>query len=279
MAITTLAGALSGMQPPQAFSKLFSNNFSVNAYPLSSWYAGGVPQAGTMNTTTSGGVALSSSSALVPGQIPHFDPPSGNSYLGRFSATVQTAGLLLLCDRLLHCGKAGGSAISVTSFSAQTLNTTTLPARDDNGQTNGVGVQCGIEISSGTGAFSSIYATVSYTNSSGTSGRSGTTVSDLASVAQGQIFPLQLAAGDFDVRSVQSLTLSASLTSGGIGIVLYRILAGLEIPVNSANTVLDALTSGFPQIYNGCVPFLIFVPLGLGGPLGQLSGTYTETWG
>jgi hypothetical protein len=62
------------------------------------------------------------------------------------------------------------------------------------------------------------------------------------------------------VRSVQSLTLSATWTSGTMNLVAYRLLAALEIPLAGTPNAIDALTSGLPRMYNGTVPWLVFVP-------------------
>ena len=103
--------------------------------------------------------------------------------------------------------------------------------------------------------------TVSYTNQSNSSGKSGTnSVATAASSAIGAFYPIGLAAGDTGVRSVQTLTLSATWTSGAMSLVAYRVLARLDL--SSANTPnsLDAVTGGMPRMYNNTVPFLLFIP-------------------
>lgn len=278
MAITTLDGALAGMQPTRPIIKAATPTL-VAGLPQSLWYLNGAPGAGSApSATTAGGTALSSSSALVAGQIPHTDPGSGNSYLGRFTGAAGQAGTLLLCDRLLHDGaNSAGSAISVTSTSAQTINTTTLPARDQNGATAGAGVLCGIEVSTATGSGTPTL-TVGYTNSAGTTGRSATNIqASVASSPVGTFYPIGLQAGDTGVSQVTSLQLSATWTSGALAIVLYRVLAALELPLAGVPNAIDALTAGFPQLFNGVVPFLIFVPSTTTAT--SVSGTYTETQG
>jgi hypothetical protein len=279
MSITTLDGALAGMQPLRPFAKAVTPTLTAGL-PQSLWYLAGNPGAGSApGATTAGGTALSSSSALVNGQIPHTDPSSGNSYLGRFSGVATQSGLLLLCDRLLHDGaNSAGSAISMTSTSAQTINTTTLPARDINGATAGAGVLAGIEISTATGSSAPSSITLGYTNSGGTTGRSATNINAAISSAPiGSFFPIGLQAGDVGIQEVTSLTLGSTWTSGALAIVLYRVLAALELPGNFIPNAIDALTSGFPQLFNGVVPFLIFVPNTTTASL--VSGTYTETQG
>jgi hypothetical protein len=68
-----------------------------------------------------------------------------------------------------------------------------------------------------------------------------------------------LAVGDRGIRKAQSLTLSATWTSGTIHVVLYRILARLELLAQIPNAI-DALTGGFVRLYDNTVPFLVFIP-------------------
>ena len=67
MSILTLDGALAGMQPPRHFAKAVTPTL-VAGRPHSLWYLGGAPGAGTMDSTTSGGAALSSSSTIPNGR-------------------------------------------------------------------------------------------------------------------------------------------------------------------------------------------------------------------
>ena len=254
MAITTLDGVLAGAQQPRrAFKATVAN--AVAGRPLSFWAGGGAPGAGSFDSTLNG-VTLSSTSSAVNGQIPFTDPVSGNTYLSRFSAVVGgVGGQLILVDRLWHNG-----GFNITSTSAQSITSPTFPARDINGATNGDGVFLAMEISSATGAGTPLIS-VSYTNQSGTSGRTATNIdATAASSVAGSFYRIGLQAGDTGVRSVQSVTLSATWTSGTMNLVAYRPIASLDIPAASTGASIDALTSGMPRLYNGSVPFLIQVP-------------------
>jgi len=253
MAIVDLDGALAGMQWPRQFGKSVTPAL-IAGKPQSLWGLAGNPGAGSYNTTLAG-VALSSTSALVNGQINFTNPVSGNTYLARFQGQATIPGTLILADRLWHNG-----GFTITSNTAQTVNSATFPARDNNGSTDGEGVLLGLELSSGAGAAAPTI-TVSYTNSGGTNSRTATNYFPTAnSPAAGSFFPIGLQAGDIGVRSVQSLTLSASWVSGTMNLVAYRPLAFLEITSAQVPNAIDALTSGFPRLYDGSVPFLIFVP-------------------
>lgn len=255
MAISSLDGVIAGMLPPRRFSKAVTPTL-VAGRAASLWGLGGNPNAGAFDTTLNG-VTLSSTSSQVTGQIPLTDPGSGNNYLARLQAAATQAGVLMLCDRLWHNG-----GYTITSTGAQASTTPTWPARDVNGTTSGDGVLLGVEVSTITGAGTPTI-TVSYTNSTGagTSGRSATNViPTVATSAVGTFYELGLATGDQGVKSVQSLTLSATWTSGVINLVAYRVLASLELTGAFVPNAIDALTGGFPKLYNGTVPFFIFIP-------------------
>lgn len=253
MAITTLDGIIAGAQQPRFFSKTMVAA-AVVGRPASLWAGPGIPGAGSYDTTLNG-VTLSSTSAMVNGQIPFTDPVSGNSYLSRFSGFVAgSGGTLILADRIWHNG-----GFTITSTSAQSITSPTWPARDADGTTNGNGILLGLEVSSATGAGTPT-VTISYTNESGTPGRTATNVdATAASSVAGSFFRIGLQAGDKGVRSIQSLTLSATWTSGTMNLVAYRPLAMIEISGSGAANAIDAVTSGMPKLYNGSVPYPIFI--------------------
>jgi len=250
MAITTLDGALAGMKPPSFLSKAVSGTL-VAARPFTPFYTAGVPGAAAAPTPGLAGAALTS----YAGQIP-IPTASGNTYLAKFDGVSSAqAGVLLLCDRLWH-----NSGFTITSTGAQTINSVAWPARDANGSTNGNGVILGVEISGATGAGTPTI-TVSYTNDANTSGRTGTnSVATVASSAVGSFYPISLAAGDTGVRSVQTLTLSATWTSGTMHLVAYRVVAILPLSAAGVPNGLDAFTSGMPRLYDNTVLFPIFIP-------------------
>lgn len=267
MSIVTLDGALAGMQQPQPFAKGVTATL-VAGRPASLWSLAGAPGAGAFNATLNG-VTLSSPQA---GQIPHTDPGAGQSYLARLQAMATQPGTLLLCDRLWHNG-----GFTITSTGAQSITSPTWPARDNAGATAGAGILIGCEVSAATGSGTPTL-TLAYTNSGGTASRSAVNLdATVASSAIGAFYRIGLQAGDLGVQSVQSLTLSATWTSGTINLVAYRVLAALELTAANTPNAIDALTGGFPSIWNGVVPFLIFIPSTT--TASNISGTYTETQG
>ncbi len=270
MAITTIDGLIAGMQPARYFAKAVTATL-VAGRPHSLWSLGGVPGAGAFDTTLNG-VTLSSSSTVPNGSIYRTDPVSGNAYLARLSANATQAGTLILCDRLWHNG-----GFTITQTTAHSITSPTWPARDATGTTNGVGVLLALEVSAATGAGTPTI-TVGYTNSGGTASRSATNqIATVASSAIGATYLIGLQAGDVGVRSVQSLTLSATWTSGTINLVAYRPIAALPLSAAFVPNAIDAITGGMPRIYNGTVPYFMFIPNTT--TASNIQGTYVESHG
>lgn len=270
MAITTLDGALAGMQWTRPFGKAVTGTM-VAGRPWSLWALAGNPGAGAFNNTLNG-VVLDSTSAQVNGQINFTDPSSGNAYLNRLQGAATIAGTLLLCDRIWHNG-----GYTITTTGAQNSTTPTWPSRDVAGTTNGDGILCGIEVSAACGAAAPA-PTLTYTNQSGTGSRTaGLWFPTANSPAAGSFFPFGLQAGDTGIRSIQSLALNTSWVSGTVNLVCYRILATLELTGAFIPNAVDAITGGFPRFYNGTVPYLIFIPSTT--TTSNISGSVTYTHG
>jgi hypothetical protein len=190
------------------------------------------------------------------GQIPFTNPASGeNTYLARLQAMATQAGSLLLCDRLWH-----NSGITITSTSEQAFtNSVQIPARDALGTNAGEQVLAAVEVSGVTGSGTPTL-TLKYTNQGGTADKIATNVvPTVATSIAGTFYPIGLAAGDRGIQKAQSIQLSATWNSGTIHVVLYRIIARLELLAQIPNAI-DALTSGFPRLYDNSVPFLVFIP-------------------
>lgn len=252
MAITTLAGVEAGLTAPNVLIKGVSNSANSNNQWITSFYATGYPPAATAPTPGVAGAALTS----YTGQIPFTNPLSGNTYLAALRRPYSISSLspnqrtLMIVDRLWH-----NSGLDRTANTAQTVNSVAWPARDLNGSTNGEGVYLAVEISTtmGTGGPT---ITVSYTNSAGTSGRTGVGILPTrTSAPAGHWFPIGLEAGDTGVRSVQSITFSVSWgTAGVLHLVAYRPIAMINATsAPEINCVDDALTLAMPQLWNNSV--------------------------
>lgn len=272
MALTTLDGVIDGFDANSnaGASRMFFKALSgtlVAGRPHSYWGFAGIPGAGAFDTTLNG-VTLTSP---VNGQIPYTDAASGNKHLARFVGSATQISTLVIADRIWHNG-----GYTITSTSAQNSTTPTWTARDVAGSTNGDGIICGMEISATTGAGTPTI-TMAYTNQAGTASRSATNViATVASSIAGTFYPIGLQAGDTGVRSVQSITLSATWTSGTMNLVAYRPLASISVATAQAGEAVDILTSGMPKLYNGTVPYIFIIPSATTTSTIRGMVTYTE---
>lgn len=248
MAITTADQIIAGMRPPEDFSKIGAATVVGRHY--SPFYVTGRPGAAVAPSPGIAGAALTT----YAGTIPFTNPGAGNSYLARLTASGSVAGMLYLCDRLWH-----NSGINVTLNTSQTVNSVAWPARDRNGATSGDNILIGAEVSTVMGAGTPTW-TMGYTNQAGTAGRSIVTAAQAATMAVGSFIPIQLAAGDTGVRSVQTWQQSATMTSGVYHLVGYRILACIPLPVPYVGVTIDAIGLGFPRLYDNTVLFFLWLP-------------------
>lgn len=273
MPITTLDGAIAGMQPPQPIMKVGVTMAAVAAQrAYTPWYATGIPGASGVNATGTGGAAVTpASGADAGGRILRTNPAGGvNAHLARLAVNATSAGTLWLIDRLWH-----NSALSVTSTTAQAISPAALPARDNAGTTNGAGVMAAIEWSSAGGAGTPT-VTLTYTDQDGNTNQTGT-FTGVASPPAGTFEIFTLAAGDTGVRAPTSFIQTATRTSGAMHLVLFRVIAQVEVTSANIGNAIDALTSGLPRIYNDSVLQLVWFPTATTAT--TITGQYIETQG
>lgn len=203
-------------------------------FPLtSSWFASPLNLA---PPTTS--VALDGANAGAPRGSAY---PTNNSFITKVNGirTVPTGSAEatnnaksqtgLIIDRLNHSGGLSGNII--------TSQTTNLPTATLTRYTSGVGVYAALHIITSVGATDSV-ATVTYTNSAGTAGRTGTIVWAANTPGARTFYPVPLQADDLGVKSVESVVLSVATGAvGNFGVVLFKPLA--FIPMDIQGRVLD----------------------------------------
>lgn len=255
------------MKPIEFYSKALSGTLTAGR-PFSPFYLAGIPGAAVAPTPGIAGAALTA----YAGQIP-IPAASANTHLARASfASSAQAGNIIVYDRLWH-----NSGIVVTTITAQTINSVAWPARDKNGAVSGAGVYIGMEVSTVMGAGASVIS-ISYTNSAGTAGRTGTAVDVYAATAAaGSFFRFALQAGDVGVQSVQTFTSTVSMTSGVVHLVAYRVLASIELTAAGINGVIDPVTGGIPREYDTTVPSILYLPQTT--TTTQLAGSVIHTQG
>lgn len=191
------------------------------------------------------------------------DPATGNLYLTQVAIGGSVAGEQLeLIDVLWY-----NTGLAVTTTTAQTFTTPTLPARDINGSTNGEGVSLALlSTAANTNAGVITATTASYTDSEGNTGATATFTGMVgfqapATPLNTTWMPFQLAAGDRGIRAITAasgggITLGSSYGSGSLSAVLYRSL--ITIPATLANSAARVeLPSPGIRIYPGTCIWMV----------------------
>lgn len=252
MTVSSFDDGVLGIKPFEAFMKGGSSTLAAGR-AFSPFYSAGVPGPAAAPSPGVGGAALTSYS----GQLPFPAAVGGETiHLAKFQGlSTAQGGSLLLCDRLWH-----NSGLSVTLTTSQTVTSVAFPARDDSESTDGEGVLVGLELSAATGAGTPTL-TLGYTNQAGTAGRTANSVIAVtASGVMGTFYQFGLQAGDTGVRSIQTYQQSATMTSGTIHLVAYRILEQINFPASGIPDGVNLLTGGLKRCWDNTVPFLLFIP-------------------
>lgn len=245
MAITTRDALISAIAAGQELDFVKGGATWVAGRYASLFRFIGRPGAAASPTTVAGNTC---SSATV-GALPFANPATGLSYLAQLACSASQAGSLIVYDRLVETALLSGIVTT-----AQTVGSVALPAR----ATGGVGVTLWLEVHTALGTTGS-GATLSYTNSDGVAGRTGTVIGAIpGSAAAGTMIPVALQAGDRGVQSVQSVTLAASTgTAGSFGVTLLQRIAEIPLQTN-LSAVLSWADLGLPQVKNdACLAFMV----------------------
>jgi len=244
MTITTLDGLVAGAKTKLPFYKASATAKAANTFQ-SLWKVGTLPLAGETPPTGAGAAPTRATLGSF-----NFTEVGGETvaYVARALLKMATLGELILYDRLVHT-----SGLSGTSTSEQAVNSAALTR-----STDGVGVEMFIESYAATGATAST-CTISYTNQAGTAGRiSSFAFQATPVVGQMQLCPLQ--AGDTGVKSVQSVTLSASTgTAGDFGITLAKRLMDLSVDAVNNSKLYSPFDVGLPAITpSACLALMVY---------------------
>ena len=248
------------------------SSFATTAHTAGVWYSlfrgGGNPSADTIlgTGTNLAFQALTDATTNATG-IKHGGDVTDYKVL--LNAAAQTAAATVApCVMMLVDLLGFYNITTVTTTGAQTLNNTvTLPR-----YTDGAGVQAFLTPSTVMGAGTPNLS-LGYTNSAGTAARATPTTLPIGNTAApvtqivysgtgagkyGPFMPLQ--AGDAGVRSVQSVNLSATYTSGVLNLVLCKPLMTLPITTLGVTAERDLVNqfASMPKIYNGaCLAWLM----------------------
>lgn len=271
--VTSLDTLIAAFVPGLAdIAKVSGSNLAAGTWH-SAWYLGGTPAAGA---APGGGLNGAVYSGTVTGQIPIPALAAGKQiFLSRTEHTpigVGNIAAIEIVDRLW------ADVPVVTTTGGQAVVSPTWPARDANGATTGAKVKLAFEVSAALGNGAPITnTTVTYTNSSGTGGRTGTVASFPATASVGTWIPVTLAAGDDGVQSVQTITLGTSYVSGQLHLVAYRTIA--RIPLAGALVSVDrsAYQLDLPPVYDNSVLSMLYLPTSTS--FGAVYGTHAYAQG
>lgn len=178
------------------------------------------------------------------GSWPLPTPGSGQKlYLGKLSASNSVQGQLLIVDRLAAAGGLNG-----TLTTAQTVNLDIAgPAAEGRCGADGAGVLWGLEWMTDTGS-TAVTATVTYTNNLDQDNRT-TTVALAATRRASTFLPIMPNVNDARIKSIQSVTLSATTGSAGaFGVVAIRRSAELPIVIVGVGAIADFAALALPDL-------------------------------
>jgi len=253
MTIATMDQLVGGLANGQRIAWNKSNpGTGTSGVWMSLWKQGGSP--GAAATPPSAGEIPTNSTA---GALPFTNPGSGSAYLAQCAMGMAAVGIITMYDRLWH-----NSGLSGTVTTSQTINSAALTRPDANGND----VECWLEVNTATGSTSRT-ASITYTDGVNGTGRTGSLTLPATPSAQ-RMIPMTNQAGDYNVKSIQSVTLSGTTgTAGDFGFVLLRRIAEVPLLTGSSAVDRDAFGLGLPQIYNNaCLALFVMCSTTNQGP-------------
>lgn len=201
----------------------------------------------------------STANGLVPTDLtvgfPLLDTNTGTYYLTKIEYANTVICRMHLYDMLF---KAGAYAFTggTTNLTAQPSIATRCPEYIGSGTIFGNGVELWVEVSTAFVTGTNWQIQVTYTNQSGTAGRTSiiSVAQAVAGLTLGKMFQMSLQAGDSGVQKVESVVITngaTAMTAGAVNVLLLRQLnTDMRVRIANEGAVLDLLTVGMPVIYD-----------------------------
>ena len=243
MAITTLDGYIASAKQLVPWVKTAART-TVAAGWFSLFELAGNPGAGTLaGSSTTAGVVPDDTVAGFPSLSTFGGGATG--YISGIDFGCSTAARLALFDCLF---KAGAYAFNAAvTLSAQPSYSGRIPGA------NYAGTQIWIEaVTAFTGNMS---IAVTYTNQSGTTGRTTGTVATGIAPTLGRMIQLPLQAGDTGVQKIESVTATVA-TVGTFNVLVLRPLWMGRVKIANDGDVHGLDKTGLPQIFDTSALFL-----------------------
>ncbi len=222
---------------------------TIVGFESSTWQLVGNPSHGAAPTTW-----VNPTNATAGGLFQ--TDPTNQKWLTAMDAAFCQTGRLTLYDRLGHMGGMVANIATVQNVNGGSPGTVTRHYANALGNTDD-GNEIFLEIYTAIGATPQV-ATVTYTNSAGLAGQTGTCTLGVTNGNTAQrIVRVQLAAGDTGVQSVTGVQLAGSTgTAGNFGVVIAHRLVELEISAAGGPERWSGADGGFKEILPGaCLAF------------------------
>lgn len=218
---------------------------TVASIPFSLHELAGQPGAGVLaGTSTAAGVVPTDADAGFP--LLNAFTAGATGRLSNVSASNTVACRILLYDMLF---KAGAYAFNANvNLASQPSYSGRVPGGTDYTDTE-------IWIEAVTAFTGNQSIAVTYTNQSGTTGRTTGTIATGVAPTVGRMLRLPLQAGDTGVQNIESVVSSVS-TVGTFNVLVLRRLANLRVGSNSLMS-LDFGNIGMPQVFADSALFYI----------------------
>ena len=244
MAITSLDDYISSTKNLIQYAKVVSNT-AVTANRSSIYAVAGNPGAGvlTRSNTTSGDIITNS----VAG-FPSFYVSGTNVYLTRVALTSSVASLIVVQDLLYVAGTYSFNS-NVTLSSQPSIESRLVSA---NYSEVSMYFEC---VTAFTGSPT---ITVTYTNQSGTTGRTAS-ISGASMTTPGRLVRLSLQTGDTGVQKIDSVVATVA-TAGTFNIHLVRDLYVGRVSTNNSVTQGSIESVGMPEIFPTSALNVVVIP-------------------
>lgn len=205
--------------------------------------------------------------------INSFLPNAGAGRLSLLGARINNSAISGTVNFLVDVLNISGG-LDATVSTTQTTNLPTAPlTRYADG--NGVHAAAVLHVAIGTTATT---ITASYTNQAGTSGQNSilTTFGSTGFNGVNRVIPFPLADGDTGVRSVESVTLTATTGAiGNFGIILYKIIGVVFANNMLGSEIFDGFTTGCQLgIFNEVLDDACLTVFGIQNALQTVQGVF-----
>lgn len=268
MAIGSVNALIAGQQPPVSIFKTTATG-EASGERFCPLFTAGFPGAGAAPGNSINGTALTTLTGAIP--VP---TAVAGDYIELVDFSMMQGGSVAgvtLVDFLWW-----NDTIAETTTTGQAITHPGLPARDRSASSNGDGVFAAILVSTATTNGAAVTnTTITYTDSAGTAGNTGTITSFPATAVAGTIVPFNLAAGDVGIRTIETLTLGTSYGGGTIHLVMYRPIA--YIPLTTVGVGNNMTPGQMRRIWDSSCLTLVYDLTGTA--IGATSGMLTFSQG